>query len=163
MRSCPFTAGFYVATKGGKGSHLCPVFGCRNKRNGHKTLCAKHYMTWWRHSNPEKAAYANLRHHAGQRGIEFTISYDYWLGLTDGFAYFEHSSDTFGGFLSIDRREASKGYVPGNLRIITVSENVAKGNRERFLPENVQALLERNRLRLREEPEPEMAEEDCPF
>lgn len=157
----PFASGFYVATKGCKGLHLCPVFGCRHRRNGHKTLCAKHYMRWWRHCNPEKASYATLRDHAKGRRLAFTISFDYWLGLTDAFAYFEQSADCRGDVLSIDRREASKGYEPGNLRVVSISINSAKGNRERYLPENVQALLERKRLSVIEDTEPE--EDNCPF
>lgn len=157
----PFTAGFYIATKGRKASHLCPVAGCREHHHKRMRLCSKHYMRWWRHSNPEKASYATLRDHAKGRGIAFTISFDYWLGLTDAFAYFEHTADTFGDFLSIDRVNATKGYVPGNMRVVTISENAAKGNRERYLPENVQELLERKRLNVREDIEPE--EETCPF
>jgi len=109
-------------------------------------LCHKHYQQKWRHNNPEQAAYRALKDHALHRKLKFEISFDYFCGLADGFAYFDKSCEQRGEVASIDRVDASLGYVRGNLQVISISENVIKGNKERYLPEYVQALLERQRL-----------------
>ena len=68
---------------------------------------------------------------------------EYFRGLVDAFCYFECKEK--GDYPSIDRVEAHKGYVAGNLRVVEFSKNVSKGNRERHLPEHVQSMLERKR------------------
>jgi hypothetical protein len=93
--------------------------------------------------SPKRSAYSTLRDHAKGRGIKFTISYDYFLGLTDGLGYWSGE-----GVPTIDRVKATRGYEPGNLTVISLNENVRKGNRERHLPEHVQAILERKRARM---------------
>ena len=52
--------------------------------------------------------------------------------------------------LSLDREDACGGYTSDNIRVIPIEENVAKGNRERHLPEHVRAVMARR-------------EPDCPF
>lgn len=130
------------------GAGLCCVRGCRRPikpRYPGLGLCPGHYQHRWRVLNPGKSAYAKLRDHAKGRNIRFTISLDYFMGLCDAYCYFEHKAEGFGEYLSIDRRDAARGYEPGNLRIVSVSENTIKGNRERYLPELVQNILDRKR------------------
>lgn len=104
-----------------------------------------------------------LRDHAKARKIKFTISHEYFRGLTDAYNFYEQDKEAkkYGEYLSIDRVNASKGYEPGNLQIMSVSSNVAKGNKERFLPEHVQQMLQRRRAKkedqLREEAEADLA------
>ena len=126
------------------GVGLCGVKGCRKECKPKKAgLCHKHHQHRWRMRSPKKSAYAILRDHAKARGLAFTISYDYWQGLTDALGYW--SGD---GVPTIDRVRAERGYEPGNLTVVSLSENVAKGNVERFLPAVVQAILERKRKRV---------------
>ncbi len=131
--------------KASPGPGLCPVKGCRHRKGRKKGLCDKHHQQLWRARNPKDAAYATLKMHAKQRGIEFRLSVEYFAGLTDAYRFFDRETTSHGETLSIDRIDPAKGYVPGNLRVVTVSENVIKGNRERYLPEHVQAILERKR------------------
>ncbi len=145
------------------GPGLCWVKGCANSAHPNGScLCSKHMMQRWRKKNPAEAAYANLKGHARQRRIDFTISKDYWAGLTDGMAYFEPNEDEVA---TIDRIDPTKGYVPGNLRVISMSLNVAKGNRERHLPEHVQEMLRRSREGKREAVADHLEDEEdnCPF
>ena len=139
----------------------CRVKFCMNTRKRTTGgLCEKHSKQLWRAENPKKYAYNNLRDSARQRKIQFSISYDYFCGLADAFGYFIVESDNHGDKPSIDRRDATKGYVEGNLRVITVSENVIKGNKERHLPEHVQEILRRQTL---EKPEHNIDPDNCPF
>ncbi len=135
------------------GEGFCPVKGCRKAGHSQKfSLCHCHYQHRWRMRSPKRSAYATLRDHAKQRGIKFTISFDFFLGLTEAFRFFDHEAESRGETLTIDRKEACKGYEPGNVIIMTHRENVQKGNRERHLPEYVQALLSRKRAKAQGEP-----------
>jgi hypothetical protein len=105
-------------------------------------LCHGHYQHAWRLCNEKASAYAALRDHAKGRGIKFTISRDYFDGLCDAYGFFSTPKPAeFREQLSIDRVDCDKGYEPGNCRVITISENSAKSNRERHLPKSVQDHL----------------------
>lgn len=148
------------------GEGFCRVKGCREakaldgKGNVKKLgLCHGHYQYAWRLCNREKSAYAALRDHASDRKIAFTISYDYFLGLCDGAGFWHHKAENFKDQLSIDRLRAEEGYIPGNCRVITVSENSAKSNRIDHLPMTVRQFMARKQQECREK----IKEELYPF
>lgn len=154
---------FTLKLKPGPG--LCCVKGCRKNigRSDKMGLCHAHYQYRWRMKNKKKSAYATLRDHARGRGIPFTISAEYFQGLMDAVAYWDHQAESRGEWLSIDRIRAWEGYVPGNLRIISHSQNSAKSHRERFLPVHVQSLIDRRRERARRDPALADEQEKDPF
>jgi hypothetical protein len=142
----------------------CLVSQCGKSSNRDAILCARHSLQRWRSQNQEGSTYATLRDHARERGIAFTISIDYWRGLTDAFSFY---SPPEGEVLSIDRVDPARGYEPGNLRVVSLSVNVAKGNRERYLPEHVQERLERQRAQQQDDYADHLGRDgdldDCPF
>lgn len=150
---------FQLKSRPGPG--LCPVKGCRRKLGKKKALCDAHHQQLWRARHPKDAAYANLKACAKSRGLTFSLTPDYFAGLTDAYAFFDHAAESRGEVLTIDRIDATKGYEPGNVRVVSLSENVIKGNRERYLPEYVQALLARKRAMSKEAWQ--MVEPDEPF
>lgn len=141
---------------------LCWVKGCRRHSKPDRALCDMHHMQRFRQKHEKTATYCTLRDHANRRKIPFTISIDYWHGLTDGFNFFQVAENYV---LTIDRVDACKGYEPGNLRVVSLSLNVIKGNRERYLPEHVQEMLRRERAKVRDQngDHLEDEEEDYPF
>jgi len=133
---------FTLKQNPGKG--LCMVKGCRKDAHHRKQgLCHAHWQYRWRMQSPKRSAYSTLRDHAKARGLAFTISYDYFLGVTDALGYWLGD-----GVPTIDRVKPELGYEPGNIAVLSLSENVSKGNRERHLPAAVQAILERKRARM---------------
>lgn len=136
---------------------MCPVKGCRNGQGkGKAGLCDKHHQFRFRMKHKKPNAYALLRDSAARRGLAFTISYDYFLGLLDGGAYHlagacregdRGAGACHGDMSTIDRVDPTRGYEPGNLRVVNHSENVAKGNRERHLDPVVRALIARKLAR----------------
>jgi hypothetical protein len=72
-----------------------------------------------------RAAYATLRDHARERGIEFTIGFP-------EFEEFARQSDYLGqkglggDCLTVDRIDNLRGYVSGNIQPMTRSENSVK-------------------------------------
>lgn len=137
--------------KGKPGPGLCPVAGCRKKSKRGRSVCAGlcscHYTQRWRMQNPGKSGYQILRHHAKQRGLEFNLPELYYLGLMDCAAAWDRDAEKRGDVVTLDRQKAHLGYVMGNVVVRTLSENVIKGNRERYLPEVVQSMLARKRAR----------------
>ena len=136
--------------KDNPGPGLCTVFGCRKKHvpekwGGKLHLCPRHRQERWRRRNPRQAAFATLRDHARGRRIPFTLTFAHFLAITEAAGFWDKDPASHGDRLSVDRIDPSLGYSNDNVQVLTVSENVIKGNRERFLPENVQAILARRR------------------
>lgn len=132
--------GFYTFKKTNP-SNKCWVAGCTDDAKVPGSMCSRHTMRRWRAKSKRTADYCTLRDHAKARGLEFRITLDYWAGLTDAFGFYR-SDNTY---VTIDRVDATKGYVEGNLRVVSLSANAAKSNRERYLPEHVRSMLERKR------------------
>ena len=136
------------ALKNEPGPGMCIVAGCRHPfRATHPSLrlCHRHYQQRWRSKNPKQAAWRALKDHAKERRIPFTLSLARFIEVTDAAGFWTQDPAGHGDRLSIDRDDASLGYTDSNVQVLTVSENVAKGNKERFLPENVRAILARRR------------------
>lgn len=131
------------------GEGLCRVKFCPGDKRWNSTLCHKHAQRWFRFTNPLKAAFDSRRNQARRRGLIWEISFKDFKTLCKETSYLEGVGITR-DCLQIDRIDGSKGYTIDNIQIITVSENVAKGNRERHLPEYIQSILKRRKP-------------DCPF
>lgn len=103
----------------------CPVRFCRNKRAKDKALCHTHHSRSWRKRNPLTAAYFSARSHAKARNIQFTLSLEQFAQFAGATGYL-NGSGTNGHNLHIDRIDATKGYVEGNIQVLTCSENSRK-------------------------------------
>lgn len=119
-----------------KNPKLCPVKGCRNRRGQNQRICSKHAMRVWRANHPHQAAYAALRGSARKRKISFTITFDEFREFVDQTRYLDFKGCTRYCF-HIDRIEVTLGYSRDNIQVLTCTENVIKGNKERrksFVP-----------------------------
>lgn len=130
---------------------MCWVKGCSRHSRTDRCLCHMHEMRRWRAKNNRTADYCTLRDHARARNIKFQLTLDYWRGFTDAFGFYDTPDED--EVLTIDRVDPTKGYVEGNIRVITLSLNSYKSCRERYLPEHVQHMLERRRQWIQEENE----------
>ena len=152
-----------------KSPDKCQVVFCRNlpyyeyRRRGDKfvltthSTCTKCRARRWRANNPLKSVYKELRGSARKRKIPFTLTIEHLEEVCEDSGYLALKGCE--GFnLHIDRIRAEGGYEDGNIQVLTCSENVAKGNRERYLPEYVKALRARQ-----EEEIPQFEGADCPF
>lgn len=108
-----------------KPPHLCITRFCRHPR-GVKTggLCSKCKMRAWRKANPVHAILSNLRSRAKRKEVPFNLTLEWLTGLL---VLNEYDSSLH----HIDRKITWLGYTIGNLQILPISENIAKGNRER--------------------------------
>ncbi len=145
-----------LKTAAKRDSGLCQTAYCRNRarleyrnRNGKLVWeqhrhCQKCSFRLWRARRPVESAYRSLRQRARKRKIAFTISLELFRELCERSGYLE-GRGVSGNALHIDRINPLRGYEFGNLQVITCSENVAKGNRERFLGTAAQAALQARR------------------
>ncbi len=142
-----------ISLKRNPGTGLCCATGCRNKATNPKKkvgdcwMCSRHWQMRWRKLNPKQASYRLLKDHAVARGIPFTLTLQTFLRITEAAGYWTQDPATHGDRLSVDRIDIDGPYSDDNVRIITISENVAAGNRDRtrFLSPEVQAILARRR------------------
>jgi hypothetical protein len=86
--------------------------------------------------NPVKAAYQSLKSSAKRRGISFSLTIEEWEAFVLPTRYMDDKGKQR-YCLHVDRKEAHLGYEKGNLQILTCGENVAKGNRERYVQEKI--------------------------
>lgn len=119
----------YMVVPGKNKRGLCAVKYCRKPKARRRTIChsCKHERT--KRNDPIAYNYSYLKNNAKRRGKIFTISLEYFRDLCLRTGYHEAKGKKWFN-MSIDRIDSSRGYEPGNLQIITVSENSRKGNKD---------------------------------
>ena len=115
---------------------FCPVKFCHNVsagrlHDGGSCLCAKHKMQLWRARNPARASYARLRHSAAKRRIVFALTFEQFIDICAEYNFsFTQRASEFRLYPSFDRIDARLGYIPGNVQVLTVSQNAVKSRRQ---------------------------------
>lgn len=106
-------------------SNKCETFNCRNSRGKQRRLCYSCTKKKYADKNPVKYAYQVLRGNAKRRGHKFTITLQEFIRFCVKTKILMGRGRTKDCY-SIDRIDESKGYEPGNMQILTVSENRLK-------------------------------------
>jgi hypothetical protein len=106
--------------------NFLPVSAIQNS-NKH---CSKCMMRVWRVNSSLKAVLAKLRERAAKRRVPCTLTPEELL-LVIGDTHYLDLKGRVRGLLHLDRIVPALGYVAGNVRVIPMSLNVAKGNVER--------------------------------
>lgn len=112
-----------------KPKHLCQAHGCKNPPKQKDRLCARHAHIRYKNNNPVAYTYQMIKCNAKRRGHEFTITLEYFEQWAIDNEYMENKG-RLATSMSIDRIDPSKGYVPGNLQPLSLSENTIKQHRE---------------------------------
>lgn len=107
-----------------KALHLCPTRYCRRPKAKKKNLCSRCGMREWRKANPVPTLLAQIRWRAKRDHREFDLDLTWFTAFLSDRGYDK-------SLHCIDRISVAKGYVKGNLQVLPISENIAKGNRER--------------------------------
>lgn len=90
-----------------------------------RRVCSSCNIENYKANNPIKYAYFTLRNNAKRRGKEFNITFEYFKKFCKKHEYIQKKGITKTG-LHIDRIKEDKGYIKGNLQVLTNSENVKK-------------------------------------
>lgn len=104
----------------------CATPYCKKPKARKGTKCEACVKREYRKRNAMKAAYQLLRSNAKKRGKEFTITFEDFQQFCFETNYIAGKGKTKTSY-SIDRIDNDKGYVPGNLRMMTLSDNARKG------------------------------------
>jgi hypothetical protein len=116
----------------------CPVKFCRNdcrtgtrmKNPSKHRLCSTHAKELSRLRDPIRATFVEKRSNAKRRGIAWDLTLEEYTEVVMQQEYMDNRGCQR-HCLHIDRIDHTRGYEVGNLQIITCSENVVKGNKER--------------------------------
>ena len=99
----------------------CIVCGVRTKSK----KCSTCYGREWDKKNPIKRAYINLKKNAKRRGKVFNISFEYFKKFCIKTEYHKKKGISRNCY-HIDRIDEEKGYIEGNIRLLTNIENIKK-------------------------------------
>lgn len=108
-----------------KSPYICITKFCRRPRCKKNFFCSRCKMRAWRAANPLKNYLSVLRERAIKKKIPFDLDLE-WLGEFLEKNHFDRSLH------HVDRICVFGGYTKGNLQVLLISENIAKGNRERY-------------------------------
>ena len=100
----------------------CATRHCRRPRKNGR-YCYRCAKRRWREANPVHASYLNLKNRARQRHHEFDISLAEFDKLVTESGYI-FLSGRQSSCLTINRINPNRGYVSGNLEVITGAENL---------------------------------------
>ena len=108
---------------------LCCAYGCNNKPADKKGgLCHKHYARKLRTDKPIQVRYSQAKQKAKSRGLEFTISIEWFRKFCQRTGYLTVKGRR-GQNATLDRRCNMHGYHEWNIQILTNRANASKGNR----------------------------------
>lgn len=110
----------------GGGGKYCDTPHCTNKKGKGRRICYKCVSRIKRKKNPMRASYDILKFNATRRKKPFSISYEYFKAFCYETAYLAGKGRTAQSF-SIDCEINELGYVEGNIKVRTMSENARKG------------------------------------
>lgn len=104
-----------------RNKNKCKTPYCKNRRViGRSYFCYKCLSRRSRAKDRLKAFFFSWRSNAKRRKKEFTITFEYFKSWAA-----ENNYKPYSG-LTIDRIREELGYIPGNIQILTLTENVRK-------------------------------------
>lgn len=104
---------------------ICIISKCRKHSGKGYSICFKHKREKQKLDNPLRYWFDVWRQNARSRGIEFSVTIEYFKKFCDETGYLEKKGQGREG-LTIDRKDYTKGYVEGNLQVLTKSQNSRK-------------------------------------
>jgi len=116
----------------------CMVVGCNKKaerdhrRKRPTRYCSAHRYRAQLQNSPCRYVYRALKSNAKVRGKEFTITFEYFEQWCKETGYLEKRGNK-PGYFTVDRKDDTKGYVPGNIQIMEHVQNTKKMRIDRWL------------------------------
>ena len=104
----------------------CITKRCKNTSAYGNSLCWKCIKKKYKENNPTRYAYSILKNNAKRRGHSFELSFEQFEQFCVKYNYIGSKGKRSDSY-SIDRIDNSKGYVIGNIQIMTFGENARKG------------------------------------
>lgn len=108
---------------------LCATATCTKKAAPSRTICEKCKCKNYRRKYPLRAIYRNLKNNAKRRHKEFTITYEEFERVAKAEELLRNRGRASQS-LSFDRTDVTKGYVSGNVSLMTIGANSRKWHAE---------------------------------
>ena len=106
---------------------MCKTKRCKGKTPNNTTYCSTCRSRQSRLRDLFRYSYTTCKNNAKRRGIEFTITLAYFKKFAIKTEYIGKRGITSDSY-TLDRKDNNIGYVPGNLQVLTNSENASKGS-----------------------------------
>ena len=107
----------------------CVTKFCRGKKGKGRLVCNKCRYALYKMKDPVGCAFTRLKSNAKRREKEFTLTLEEFKKFCEETNYIElkgrHKSS-----MTIDRKDSTKGYSYNNIKILSMSSNASKGNRD---------------------------------
>lgn len=112
-----------------KSKKLCSTKRCMNNRAPTRTICHTCFSKKARAKNPLWYAWRNLASSAAKRGLEFSLTFEFFSEMAVQTDYINKKGVAATSY-TIDRKDSTKGYTPDNVQVMLKGLNSAKGNKE---------------------------------
>lgn len=114
---------------------FCAVPFCRKARGKKDPLCPCCRKQYDKLTDPVRYTFNVVKNNAKRRGKEFTIDLEYFRELCKETGY-HLTKGRRADAMTLDRIDSSKGYIPGNIQVLTCSMNSSKGNHDTITDNN---------------------------
>lgn len=114
--------------------------GCGRPAAPSRPTCYTCKSKLWREKNPIAYVYNNLKKSAKKRKYDFTITLKYFTKLVIKEKLMENRGRSAESF-TVDRIKNHLGYIPGNLQIMTKSDNTKKWHEEQRKAHDLENVL----------------------
>lgn len=123
----------FIFPRSPKRKWQCQVIFCKRparvqiegKRTRIHVTCHTCATRLYRANNPAREAYRQIRDRALRRGQIFALTFDEFLREIEGTEYLARRGRGIDE-LHLDRIEVHRGYVVGNIQVLTTEENLRK-------------------------------------
>lgn len=129
----------FVFPKEPKRKGTCKVIRCRRParveiiqergklRTSHRSVCDTCACRLWRANNVARDAYRIIRDRALRRNQIFDLTFEQFMAIPRIDEYLARRGRAIDE-LHLDRVKVERGYVPGNLQVLTTAQNIRKRN-----------------------------------
>lgn len=136
---------YFVFPKKPKAKGKCKVIHCaraarvevRQARRGltvvTHSVCLTCASRLYRANNPARDAYRQIKERAQRRNQIFELTFEEFLEVIEGTEYLSRRGTGLDE-LHLDRIKVHRGYVKGNIRVITCAENLRKQHEVDYAP-----------------------------
>jgi hypothetical protein len=114
--------------KENKQPNICKAYRCKCEKGIKKRFCDKHHARFQKEVNLAGYTYNLLKQNAKRRNKTFGLTLGQFKKFCEATGYLEMKGKKASS-ASIDCIDPSKGYVEGNIRVLSLSQNSSKGNR----------------------------------
>jgi len=114
-----------------KSRGICIEPYCSKRAGKRDRVCYMHAKRRQRENNPVKAKFFAFRDNAKRRGKKFELTWEWFVEFNEKTNYVKLTGREKYS-ITMDRIRNHEGYVPGNIGVLTLSDNSSKANKAEY-------------------------------